>query len=433
MAHRASKTEELIAARLARAKRRRRRALLCLPLLALLAVGAVVAQSRTLAQELAVRSRAAVAAAGYDGVKVVFEGREAHVRGQVADPVDRLAVEALIEGQRGVRWADLSGLQVQPKAPAEVTVATATPASQAPATPTTQAPIAKAPPSQATASVAPSSATPSSAAPSSVAPASVAVPASAAPASKADPKAIRLSSTPDGLVLRGVLPSEARQAALRTAVIEALRDAPWTDETTVAPDADDADDADDAPDADWLDGVVEVIPRLEVVERLQFSIDPHVLAVSGQLSAPQARARLEAALQSAAPRHVVHNRIELITPAEHLALRIQATAGMDLFFGPDGVHLTEDGLAELRRLTPILQRGTGPIRVEAHTDTVGEAGVNRSRSATRAEAIKAFLVEQGIAADRIQARGFGESKPIADNATPAGRAANRRVLIELAE
>lgn len=432
MAHRASKTEELIAARLARAKRRRRRALLCLPLLALLAVGAVVAQSRTLAQELAVRSRAAVAAAGYEGVEVVFEGREAHVRGQVADPVDRLAVEALIEGQRGVRWADLSGLQVQPKAPAEVTVATATPASQAPAsqapaTPTTQTPIAKAPPSQATASVAPSSATPSSAAPSSVAPASVAVPASAAPASKADPQAIRLSSTPDGLVLRGVLPSEARQAALRTAVIEALRDAPWTDETTVAPDAD------DAPDAAWLEGVVEVIPRLEVVERLQFSIDPHVLAVSGQLSAPQARARLEAALQSAAPRHVVHNRIELITPAEHLALCMQATAGMDLFFGPDGVHLTEDGLAELRRLTPILQRSTGPIRVEAHTDTVGEAGVNRGRSVTRAEAIKAFLVEQGIAADRIQARGFGESKPIADNATPAGRAANRRVLIELAE
>lgn len=425
MAHRASKTEELIAARLERAKRRRRRALLCLPLLALLAVGAVVAQSRTLAQELAVRSRAAVAAAGYEGVEVVFEGREAHVRGQVADPVDRLAVEALIEGQRGVRWADLSGLQVQPKAPSDVTVATVTPATQAPASQapaTTQAPIAKAPPSQATASVAPSSA-----APSSVAPASVAVPASAAPASKADPQAIRLSSTPDGLVLRGVLPSEARQAALRTAVIEALRDAPWTDETTVAPHAD------DAPDAAWLEGVVEVIPRLEVVERLQFSIDPHVLTVSGQLSAPQARARLEAALQSAAPRHVVHNRIELITPAQHLALRMQATAGMDLFFGPDGVHLTEDGLAELRRLTPILQRGTGPIRVEAHTDAVGEAGVNRSRSATRAEAIKAFLVEQGIAADRIQARGFGESKPIADNATPAGRAANRRVLIELAE
>lgn len=67
------------------------------------------------------------------------------------------------------------------------------------------------------------------------------------------------------------------------------------------------------------------------------------------------------------------------------------------------------------------------VEIQAHTDSDGSAEYNRSLSARRAEAVKAFFVEQGINADRLTAAGYGEDRPIANNATPDGKARNRRV------
>lgn len=67
-----------------------------------------------------------------------------------------------------------------------------------------------------------------------------------------------------------------------------------------------------------------------------------------------------------------------------------------------------------------------------HTDSGGAAEYNQTLSQSRAETVKAKLVnDYGIAASRIQARGFGETQPIANNETAAGRAENRRVVGEL--
>jgi len=68
------------------------------------------------------------------------------------------------------------------------------------------------------------------------------------------------------------------------------------------------------------------------------------------------------------------------------------------------------------------------IAIEGHTDGDGEEEYNQELSERRAAAVKAFLVETyGIADDRLQAAGFGESRPVAENATPEGRQQNRRV------
>jgi outer membrane protein OmpA-like peptidoglycan-associated protein len=67
------------------------------------------------------------------------------------------------------------------------------------------------------------------------------------------------------------------------------------------------------------------------------------------------------------------------------------------------------------------------VRVEGHTDNVGRDKKNQKLSERRAESVKQFLVEQGVAADRLTSEGFGASKPIADNKTEEGRAENRRV------
>ena len=69
------------------------------------------------------------------------------------------------------------------------------------------------------------------------------------------------------------------------------------------------------------------------------------------------------------------------------------------------------------------------IIVEGHTDSQGTESYNQGLSQRRADAVRDYLVQRGYPADRIQTRGKGEGSPIADNASPEGRANNRRVEI----
>jgi len=69
------------------------------------------------------------------------------------------------------------------------------------------------------------------------------------------------------------------------------------------------------------------------------------------------------------------------------------------------------------------------IVVEGHTDSQGKDAMNQELSQKRAESVRTYLVSRGIAADRVTATGFGPTRSIADNASPEGRANNRRVEI----
>jgi outer membrane protein OmpA-like peptidoglycan-associated protein len=71
------------------------------------------------------------------------------------------------------------------------------------------------------------------------------------------------------------------------------------------------------------------------------------------------------------------------------------------------------------------------VEIGGHTDSVGREDANRALSERRAEAVRAYLVARGVAAERLTAVGYGESDPVADNATPEGRAANRRIAFRV--
>jgi len=75
----------------------------------------------------------------------------------------------------------------------------------------------------------------------------------------------------------------------------------------------------------------------------------------------------------------------------------------------------------------------GRIEIRGYTDSVGKADYNQKLSERRASAVKDYLVAHGIPADMLTAQGFGEELPIASNATPAGRAENRRVTVQFKE
>ena len=67
------------------------------------------------------------------------------------------------------------------------------------------------------------------------------------------------------------------------------------------------------------------------------------------------------------------------------------------------------------------------VEIQGHTDDRGGAKMNQKLSQRRAEAVRKYLVSRGIAPDRLTAKGYGETQPIATNATAEGRKANRRV------
>lgn len=73
------------------------------------------------------------------------------------------------------------------------------------------------------------------------------------------------------------------------------------------------------------------------------------------------------------------------------------------------------------------------LRIEGHTDNVGQPAANETLSGQRALAIKVALVAKGIAKERLLAVGFGQTKPIADNTTEDGKAKNRRTEFHVAE
>ncbi len=85
----------------------------------------------------------------------------------------------------------------------------------------------------------------------------------------------------------------------------------------------------------------------------------------------------------------------------------------------------------LSKVAKVLQQQSDEKRivVEGHTDSVGSDDANMKLSQGRAEAVREYLVSEGVKSDRISAVGKGETTPIADNKTPEGRANNRRVEI----
>jgi OOP family OmpA-OmpF porin len=73
------------------------------------------------------------------------------------------------------------------------------------------------------------------------------------------------------------------------------------------------------------------------------------------------------------------------------------------------------------------------LGVYGHTDNAGSDAINRPLSEQRANAVKDYLLKKGIGENRVEARGFGSSRPIADNNTLSGKSKNRRVEIVLGE
>ncbi len=102
-----------------------------------------------------------------------------------------------------------------------------------------------------------------------------------------------------------------------------------------------------------------------------------------------------------------------------------------IFFETAKATLKTESLAQLDALVLILNKYEGAILlIEGHCDSDGTDEYNKDLSQRRTQAVKDYLMSKGIAESRLVAIGYGESKPIADNNTSAGKAKNRRVELK---
>ena len=99
----------------------------------------------------------------------------------------------------------------------------------------------------------------------------------------------------------------------------------------------------------------------------------------------------------------------------------------NIFFDTDKYELKSESFVELNKLYDLMKSNTSlKIEIGGHTDNTGSKEHNRVLYENRAKAVYTYLIEKGIAADRMSFKGYGDSQPIDTNATEEGRANNRR-------
>jgi outer membrane protein OmpA-like peptidoglycan-associated protein len=92
----------------------------------------------------------------------------------------------------------------------------------------------------------------------------------------------------------------------------------------------------------------------------------------------------------------------------------------------------QDSKEPLEKLLKLMQAyPTLRIEIQGHTDSDGSEDHNMQLSSDRSNTVMRYLVDHGIAAPRLQAKGYGETMPIAPNTTSAGKQLNRRVMIQI--
>lgn len=164
------------------------------------------------------------------------------------------------------------------------------------------------------------------------------------------------------------------------------------------------------------------------------------LAQQQALSAEQRAARQQAQANAAlAQASLAQDRVRELEAqlrdmeAQQTERGLLVTLG-DVLFAFNRAELSAQAAPRLDRLAGFLRQFPDrKVLIEGYTDSVGADSYNQSLSERRATAVHDALVQRGVDSSRISARGYGKAHPVADNASPEGRAMNRRVEIVITD
>ncbi len=124
---------------------------------------------------------------------------------------------------------------------------------------------------------------------------------------------------------------------------------------------------------------------------------------------------------------------QMVSSAESMEADINKTGSCSIYgilFDTGKATIQPASQQTLTEVAKLLKKNAAwKMQVEGHTDNAGTKETNAKLSQARADAVRAWLVSNGIDTARLTAKGFGDTKPVADNAIEEGRAKNRRVAL----
>lgn len=177
-----------------------------------------------------------------------------------------------------------------------------------------------------------------------------------------------------------------------------------------------------------------VAKAVESPELYWSSVEASGQAVVLTGSAPDDDARDAAAARAAAVWGVtgVDNQIQVIGQSGTCQGQIASYLQREpLKFQSGKDDLADSSYTTISMLAMLVRRCTTRVEVAGHTDAKGDAEVNLRLSQRRANNVAKLLVNHGVLAEKIEARGYGETQPVADNESDAGRKLNRRIEIRV--
>jgi len=340
--------------------------------LMLLAAWTVILRRAPIEDDLTARATTALEGIGIEDANLFFDGRDATVT--VEAPL-ALAAELAIDSLDGVRLID-----VTPIAPPTTTTTTTTlpPTTTTSTTTTTTVPAPEA--------------------------------------------AFTLTSGADGVTLSGRLtPGDAGAvvgAAERAFGADRVTDAITTDPAVTSP--------------AWVSALTDALPSLGFVADPGLAIDADTITVAGDIASEERRSAVLAAFGQLGL-EIADGLSIAAPPGQEAAAALEASlnAALDdasILFETGSSDISTAGNAQLDAIADLLIAVPGArVEVGGHTDNEGPADGNLILSQARADAVLSYLIDRGVDQIQLTAVGYGEDQPIAENNTPEGRAANRRI------
>lgn len=340
--------------------------------LALLVFWAVILRRAPIEEDLTSRSAAILENAGIDATGLHFDGRDGSV-----------TVEASLAEDAGRVLASLDGLRI-------IVISSAAP----PVTTTTTVPITT------TTTAATTTTT------------TIPVPEAR----------FTLTSLAGQVTLSGRLP-----VAAATAAVSAAEEAFGVDRVIDSITADD-----DTTTPTWTTGLPNAIAILRGVAGPGIAIDGGTVTLAGDIASEQRRTAILEAFGGLGLQ--VADGLSIAPPPDQAtaaALEASLNAALgdaSILFETGSSTIASAGTSQLDAIADLLVAVPGArVEVAGHTDSEGPADGNLILSVERAESVVAYLIAGGVDPVQLTAVGYGQERPIADNTTPEGRAANRRI------
>jgi outer membrane protein OmpA-like peptidoglycan-associated protein len=177
----------------------------------------------------------------------------------------------------------------------------------------------------------------------------------------------------------------------------------------------------------------ETLSAQAAADQAKKQADEIRLKAEAELAASRQQQQALASKVAEAEAAAVAARAELLRQLNVVLQTRESARGLivnmsDVLFDTGQWALRPGAREKLSRISGIVMAHPGlKLEVEGHTDSVGDDNSNQVLSERRAESVRKFLVQNGVPGETITSKGFGESTPVADNNTAAGRMANRRV------